>query len=68
MLTAYFPGRRVQEYLLNTNVQLGASYAVGQKSTTRYTEGYAAAAKFINASPEEIGAYAYFSSLFGGDC
>jgi len=35
-------------------VQLGASYATGKKSTARYAEGYAAAAKYINASPSEI--------------
>jgi hypothetical protein len=43
------------EYLSNTNVQLGASYAVGQQSNTKYKEGYLAAAKYINAAPEEIG-------------
>ncbi|KAE8447498.1 hypothetical protein EG329_010628 [Mollisiaceae sp. DMI_Dod_QoI] len=41
-------------YLSGTNVQLGASYAVGQKSTALYGQGYAAAAKYINASPENI--------------
>ena len=46
---------RICDYLLNTNVQLGASYAVGQQSNTKYKEGYAAAAKYINAAPEEIG-------------
>lgn len=40
---------------MNTNVQLGASYATGKKSTARYAEGYAAAAKYINASVDEIG-------------
>lgn len=43
------------EYLSNTNVQLGASYAIGQKSNIKYKDGYLAAAKYINAAPEEIG-------------
>jgi hypothetical protein len=41
--------------LSNTNVQLGASYPVGQQSNMKYKEGYEAAAKYINALPEEIG-------------
>ncbi|KAH8910473.1 PLP-dependent transferase [Coniochaeta sp. PMI_546] len=45
---------RIKDYLLNTNVQLGATYATGKKSTARYAEGYAAAAKYINASVDEI--------------
>ncbi|OIW35593.1 aminotransferase class-V [Coniochaeta ligniaria NRRL 30616] len=45
---------RIKDYLLNTNVQLGATYATGRKSTARYAEGYAAAAKYINASVDEI--------------
>ncbi|KLU87363.1 cysteine desulfurase [Magnaporthiopsis poae ATCC 64411] len=44
----------IRDYLTNTNVQLGASYATGVKSTTKYSEGYEAAAKYINASTEEI--------------
>jgi selenocysteine lyase/cysteine desulfurase len=47
--------RRIQDYLLHTNVQLGATYAVGRHSTARYSEGYDAAAKYINASRQEIG-------------
>lgn len=47
--------RRISTYLSKTNVQLGASYTVGQKSTSLYSAGYEAAAKYINASPEEIG-------------
>lgn len=35
-------------------MQLGASYATGKRATARYSEGYAAAAKYINASPDEI--------------
>ncbi|KAL2129790.1 hypothetical protein VTI74DRAFT_7304 [Chaetomium olivicolor] len=45
---------RIRDYLLNTNVQLGATYATGMKSTDRYAKGYAAAAKYINASRGEI--------------
>ncbi|TVY15968.1 Nonribosomal peptide synthetase fmpE [Lachnellula arida] len=41
-------------YLSKTNVQLGASYAVGQKSTALYSAGFEAAAKYINASPDNI--------------
>jgi hypothetical protein len=36
-------------------VQLGATYAVGKKSTSLYSAGYAAAAKYINASRDNIG-------------
>lgn len=46
----------IRDYLLNTNVQLGASYVTGKKSTERYNEGYASAAKYIKASRDEIGA------------
>lgn len=45
----------IQDYLSSTNVQLGASYAVGQRSTMLYDAGYDAAADYINASPDEIG-------------
>ncbi|KAK4131777.1 cysteine desulfurase [Trichocladium antarcticum] len=45
---------RIRDYLLNTNVQLGASYVTGKKSTERYNDGYASAAKYINASRDEI--------------
>ncbi|KAK4170393.1 pyridoxal phosphate-dependent transferase [Cladorrhinum sp. PSN259] len=45
---------KIRDYLLNTNVQLGASYNTGKKSTTIYDEGYEAAAKYINASPDEV--------------
>ncbi|RDW84415.1 PLP-dependent transferase-1 [Coleophoma cylindrospora] len=44
----------IQDYLSSTNVQLGASYAVGQRSTALYDAGYDAAADYINASPDEI--------------
>ncbi|KAK3337083.1 pyridoxal phosphate-dependent transferase [Cercophora scortea] len=45
---------RVKDYLLNTNVQLGATYSTGKEATRCYAEGYAAAAKYINASRDEI--------------
>ncbi|KXX75371.1 putative cysteine desulfurase [Madurella mycetomatis] len=45
---------RIRDYLLNSNVQLGASYATGKKATSRYNEGYTAAAKYIGASSDEI--------------
>ncbi|EHA53898.1 cysteine desulfurase [Pyricularia oryzae 70-15] len=44
----------IREYLSNTNVQLGASYSTGQKSTDLYDKGYEAAAKYINASVDNI--------------
>jgi hypothetical protein len=47
--------QRIRDYLLHSNVQLGASYATGRKATVRYNEGYVAAAKYINASEDEIG-------------
>jgi len=46
---------RICNYLSKTNVQLGASYAVGQKSNALYSAGFEAAAKYINASPDNIG-------------
>ncbi|KAL7803602.1 selenocysteine lyase [Trichoderma aethiopicum] len=44
----------IKDYLSSTNVQLGASYAVGKKSTSAYRAGYQAAARYINADPDEI--------------
>lgn len=44
----------IRDYLLQNNVQLGASYPVGQKSTAKYKDGYEAGASFINANPDEI--------------
>ena len=46
--------RSISDYLSNTNVQLGASYTIGRKSTDLYYAGYEAAAKYINASPSEV--------------
>ncbi|KAJ5595579.1 uncharacterized protein N7459_001787 [Penicillium hispanicum] len=44
----------IRTYLLNTNVQLGATYKVSKESTAGYTNAYKSAASFINAQPEEI--------------
>ncbi|KAJ5249232.1 Pyridoxal phosphate-dependent transferase major region subdomain 2 [Penicillium chermesinum] len=44
----------IRSYLLNTNVQLGATYPISKASTSAYMKGYEAGAKFINAEPEEI--------------
>jgi selenocysteine lyase/cysteine desulfurase len=44
----------IRSYLLNTNVQLGATYKTSQVSTAGYTEAYKAAAGFINATPDEV--------------
>lgn len=46
---------RISEFLLTSDVQLGASYAVSQKASKRVTDGVAALAQFVNArDPEEI--------------
>lgn len=44
----------IRDYLTGTNVQLGASYTVSKKSTALYGAAYKAAAKYINANPDEI--------------
>ncbi|PYI28187.1 PLP-dependent transferase [Aspergillus indologenus CBS 114.80] len=44
----------ITTYLSSTNVQLGATYKIAKASTAAYGHGYEAAAKFINAKPEEI--------------
>ncbi|KAG8799770.1 hypothetical protein FRC17_007047, partial [Serendipita sp. 399] len=45
----------ITDYLSNTNVQLGADYSVGMKSTARVSMGPAATALLVNASsPSEI--------------
>ncbi|KAH8820368.1 pyridoxal phosphate-dependent transferase [Xylogone sp. PMI_703] len=54
----------IRDYLSGTNVQLGATYNVGKLSTTKYDEGYAAAAKYINASADEIVLGASTTQLF----
>ena len=35
---------------------MGGQYAVGKQSTRKYSEGMNAAARYINAEPDEIGA------------
>ncbi|KAL8675780.1 MAG: hypothetical protein Q9186_007611, partial [Xanthomendoza sp. 1 TL-2023] len=44
----------IQTYLKETNVQLGASYHVGQKATEKFNAGMQAAADFMNADVSEI--------------
>jgi selenocysteine lyase/cysteine desulfurase len=45
----------IQKYLKSTNVQLGASYPIGSQSTQRVSQGYEAAARYINADVKDIG-------------
>ena len=46
---------RARDYLLSSNVQVGASYAVSQTSTERVRAAIAATARFVGASsPREI--------------
>jgi hypothetical protein len=45
----------ITNYLSNNNVQMGASYQIGQKSSKLFEEGCEAGARYINADPEEIG-------------
>ncbi|CAE6350150.1 unnamed protein product [Rhizoctonia solani] len=46
---------KVADYLLNTNVQLGADYSLSVTSSQRVDEGFATTAKLFNAaSPAEI--------------
>jgi cysteine desulfurase family protein (TIGR01976 family) len=47
--TAVQVGRRLNDYLYNTNVQLGASYAVSAQAGNRVKEAQAGLAAFINA-------------------
>ncbi|KAL1304344.1 hypothetical protein AAFC00_000743 [Neodothiora populina] len=44
----------ISNYLLSSNVQLGASYPVAQQSTDLFVKGKAAAATYVNASPAEV--------------
>ncbi|MCJ1476669.1 hypothetical protein MMC13_005337 [Lambiella insularis] len=44
----------IKTYLSDTNVQIGGTYAIGKESTRLYDAGMQAAAKYINASPDEI--------------
>jgi cysteine desulfurase family protein (TIGR01976 family) len=48
-------GDRVRDYLLNTNVQLGASYEISQISTDRVNQSIDAISDLINANePSEV--------------
>ncbi|WZH39148.1 pyridoxal phosphate-dependent transferase [Fusarium acuminatum] len=44
----------IAEYLIDTNVQLGASYKTSTQSTAIFDNAYKAAAKYVNASIDEI--------------
>jgi cysteine desulfurase family protein (TIGR01976 family) len=44
----------IRDYLLSSNVQLGASYEVSQRATERVAAGVGAAAALMNADPGEI--------------
>ena len=54
---------RISDYLINTNVQLGADYSVGQKSTQRVADGAATAKELFNASSVDEVAMAASSTL-----
>ena len=45
----------ILDYLTKTNVQLGATYSASKDSTSRYNHGLEAAARYVNAAPDEIG-------------
>ncbi|KAF4440783.1 hypothetical protein F53441_12191 [Fusarium austroafricanum] len=44
----------IRDYLITSNVQMGASYGVGKLSASKVDKGYEAGARFINAFPDEI--------------
>jgi len=44
----------IRDYLLTSNVQLGASYEVSERATERVAAGVRAAATLVNADPQEI--------------
>ncbi|KAH8664947.1 pyridoxal phosphate-dependent transferase [Ilyonectria robusta] len=46
--------KSISQYLVETNVQLGASYKTSTQSTGIFDDAYKAAAKYVNASVEEI--------------
>ena len=54
----------ISRYLTKSNVQLGASYRISRDSTTAYDDGIKAAAKYINAQPQEIVFGASTTQLF----
>lgn len=44
----------IKTYLCTTNVQLGASYPVSVASTTKFSDGHAAGARYINARADQV--------------
>ena len=54
---------RLTDYLLHTNVQLGADYSVSVTSTKRVADGVEAARQLLNAASTEEVAFAYSSSM-----
>jgi selenocysteine lyase/cysteine desulfurase len=54
---------RISDYLINTNVQLGADYSVGQKSTRRVADGAVTAKELFNSNSADEVAIAASSTL-----
>ncbi|KAI9148673.1 Aminotransferase-like protein FGM3 [Paramyrothecium foliicola] len=54
----------IRDYLITSNVQLGASYKVGRQSTAAVDAGFQAGARYINASKDEIVFGASTTQLF----
>ena len=44
----------IKSYYVTSNVQLGATYAASKSATAEYESAYEVAARFINASPNEV--------------
>jgi selenocysteine lyase/cysteine desulfurase len=54
---------RITDYLIHTNVQLGADYSVGQQSTQRVADGAIAAKELFNASSADEVAFGPSSTM-----
>ena len=54
---------KLSDYLLRTNVQLGADYSVSTQSTDRVQQGREAAKELFNAASKEEVSFGYSSSL-----
>ncbi|CAN8098636.1 unnamed protein product [Discula destructiva] len=54
----------IRDYLVNSNVQLGATSSVGKQASSSYENAYQAAAAYINASRDEIVLGASTTQLF----
>ncbi|CCM06051.1 uncharacterized protein FIBRA_08298 [Fibroporia radiculosa] len=54
---------RISDYLLNTNVQLGADYSVSVASTTRVADGAEAARELLNATSVDEVAFGSSSTM-----